>query len=290
MSLVRIVFAPEVGWSTTARRNGTSTWPGPARGSDDDASLNADLHHQLCADHFAVARGAHEDALIFKRHRVVAAVRRRRRNGQGRGALANVDQRAIDIGLLRIDDRPRFVRRASGREEIFDLVFQGGQNLATEASRAAASPAAPAALAAAAKYPMSRWWQVRRIRCCRCRCIRVKATRARARPRPARDRTPISDRLAAFPVSSPRARSRIACPGRDPGSTPAFGQDHAQIRLRSPRSYNKPTVAIPRRPQPTLRRKREERMTEGMVKVAETIKAWSRPSDGHRAGDPARCR
>ena len=32
MSLVRIVFEPDVDWSTTARRNGTSTWPGPPAG------------------------------------------------------------------------------------------------------------------------------------------------------------------------------------------------------------------------------------------------------------------
>ena len=149
-----------------------------ARGSDDDAALNADLHHQLTVDDFAVARGAHEGALVFQRHGVVAAIGRRRRNGQGRRALADVDQGAIDIGLLRIDDRARLVRRSRGREETLDLVFQRRRTRRCGGRQRAAARRRLRSGRRAAEAPTSRWRRARRIRCCRRRSIPAKAASA----------------------------------------------------------------------------------------------------------------
>ena len=125
MNLVAMTLVPEDGASTTAMRSGTSTWPGPAGRSDDDAALDADLHHHLAVDDRAFARGAHERALIFQGHGFVAAVGRRRRQNQRRGALADIDERAFDIGL-RIGDRlGRLV--GFGGEEIRYAVLQRGR-------------------------------------------------------------------------------------------------------------------------------------------------------------------
>ncbi len=119
-----MVFDPAGVWSTTAMRSGTSIWPGPPAGPTMMRPCTPIFIDHLTVDDFAFARGAHEVALVFQRHGVVAAIGRRQRYGQRRRTLANVDQGAIDIGLLRVDDRPRIVRRSRSREEILDLVFE----------------------------------------------------------------------------------------------------------------------------------------------------------------------
>ena len=90
--------------------------------SNDNPALHSDAHDHLAADHRAVAGGAHEDALILERHRLVGAVRRRRRKCQRRGALPDIEEWTFDIGL-RVGNRLRILLRRPG-EEACDLVFQ----------------------------------------------------------------------------------------------------------------------------------------------------------------------
>ena len=82
---------------------------GAARRPDDDASLDADLHHHVAVDDGAFARDAREGALVFQRQRRLVAGRA---DGQRGGAHANVDAGAIDVGLRAGDGLPRACGRA----------------------------------------------------------------------------------------------------------------------------------------------------------------------------------
>ena len=63
-----------------------------AGGADDDASLDADLHHHVALDDGALARDAHEGALVFERHGLAA-----RADGERRSAFADFEPRAADV-------------------------------------------------------------------------------------------------------------------------------------------------------------------------------------------------